>query len=40
MNPKSQTAAVVFSNRNFLTGQDFGNCLGMVLRLSKIGGGR
>jgi CubicO group peptidase (beta-lactamase class C family) len=40
MNPKTQTAAVVFSNRNFVTGQDFSDYLGMVLTLAKIGAKR
>jgi hypothetical protein len=40
MNPKTQTAAVVFSNRNFLTEQDLGDYLGMVLTLAKIGAKR
>jgi CubicO group peptidase (beta-lactamase class C family) len=40
MNPKTQTAAVVFSNRNFLTVQDFSDYLGTALTLVKIGGKR
>jgi CubicO group peptidase (beta-lactamase class C family) len=40
MNPKTQTAAVVFSNRNFLTEQDFSDYLSMALTLVKIGGKR
>jgi CubicO group peptidase (beta-lactamase class C family) len=40
MNLKTQTAAVVFSNRNFLTFQDQGDYLAMTVKLLQIGAKR
>jgi len=40
MNLKTKTAAVVFSNRNFVSEQDLGDYLSMVLNLAQIGAKR